>query len=416
MLLRGPLRACVFPTALFLATALGSGCEEPPSPRVDAADIPLRRDLGIQLHDASILEGRSETVLLHVPEGTASFLLEVKSEQGGFHFIDRFVTPRGVDLAGGGLLVTREAREVAGLVDFLYPNDDTLRPAPGTYEVSFRSFEDRAASTPMSEGTLEIRSYAVAEKPSETCGLRLDFLVDDDALAQPHTVDAIDDMAALFDEIYRRVGIELLDYQIQRVNLRSDTIDVGDQSVLAVADEVLQQARSEGGARQGAVHVLLVRSIAGESASGFDPSGYSLGLPGPFAADRPTSTVLLATGAFAHSDTSGALTLDVPSLATTLAHEVGHFLGLYHLSELGGREHDPLLETPECSDPWNCSEQFRQNVMASSSWLTAAQLPATGRLHLTPAQGAVLRRHPLCIPLGQDAGAADPAPDPAADE
>ncbi len=35
-------------------------------------------------------------------------------------------------------------------------------------------------------------------------------------------------------------------------------------------------------------------------------------------------------------------------LAVTLAHEIGHYLGLYHLNEYDGSAHDPLADTPAC--------------------------------------------------------------------
>ena len=31
-----------------------------------------------------------------------------------------------------------------------------------------------------------------------------------------------------------------------------------------------------------------------------------------------------------------------------MAHEGGHYLGLFHISERDGRSFDPLLDTPEC--------------------------------------------------------------------
>jgi hypothetical protein len=42
-------------------------------------------------------------------------------------------------------------------------------------------------------------------------------------------------------------------------------------------------------------------------------------------------------------------------MGQTMAHEIGHFLGLRHTSEHGGAAHDPITDTPECSDPQNAT-------------------------------------------------------------
>jgi hypothetical protein len=66
-------------------------------------------------------------------------------------------------------------------------------------------------------------------------------------------------------------------------------------------------------------------------------------------------------------------------VATTMAHEVGHFLGLFHTSEqsfFGSQAiHDPLPDTSENDDSW-----LMFNTGAGS--------------RLSPQQGAVMRLNP----------------------
>ena len=53
------------------------------------------------------------------------------------------------------------------------------------------------------------------------------------------------------------------------------------------------------------------------------------------------------------------LSSDPAQFGQTVAHEMGHFLGLRHTSERGGVEFDPLSDTPQCNDPddaYNCSD------------------------------------------------------------
>ncbi len=74
--------------------------------------------------------------------------------------------------------------------------------------------------------------------------------------------------------------------------------------------------------------------------------------------------------------------------ANVLAHELGHFLGLFHTTEIGGAEFDNLDDTPECTQfnpHFNCPDA--QNLM-----FPYADYDTT---ELTPDQAYVLQKNPL---------------------
>ena len=67
-------------------------------------------------------------------------------------------------------------------------------------------------------------------------------------------------------------------------------------------------------------------------------------------------------------------------VAETMAHELGHQLGLYHTTESDGSYHDPLSDTPECTNDWNgdgvvdaweCEDAGGDNLMFWSANLSA---------------------------------------------
>ena len=109
--------------------------------------------------------------------------------------------------------------------------------------------------------------------------------------------------------------------------------------------------------------------------------------------------------------------------AYIIAHEAGHFLGLYHVTEQYGAEFDPLLDTPTCvctscsSKPSTCANPAQGSPPATADRMTVSEclpgqtgskancgggdnlmfwLVGTGSVGtLTPEQGQVIRANPL---------------------
>jgi hypothetical protein len=83
----------------------------------------------------------------------------------------------------------------------------------------------------------------------------------------------------------------------------------------------------------------------------------------------------------------------IPVTAETMAHELGHQLGLFHTSEQTGAYHDPIPDTPECTADGNgdgvvsyseCEGKGTDNLMFWSISLSAK---------LTPGQKFVIHRN-----------------------
>lgn len=81
---------------------------------------------------------------------------------------------------------------------------------------------------------------------------------------------------------------------------------------------------------------------------------------------------------------------DTTLLGNVLAHEVGHFLGLFHTTEVYGQRQDPLTDTPHCpgerwNDPGSCPGA--DNLMFPYA--------VPGAMNLTADQVSVVRANPL---------------------
>ena len=365
------MRRAVRTTSLSLAAViLAAACE---SDEIFTEPVPDREDLLLHTLNSRITDGISEEIVLNAPDGLQSVLFEVRGDKG-LYSISRFHTPNG-ELIEGAAYMTRHARAVPGLVDWLYPNTPNLELSGGKYRLTL------LGETP-SGGRLtedvEIRVYAKKEQEFDTCGIKLDFLIDRNAIDQADIGIALETATGWVNNLFAPRGVRILEYTDTDITLPNPNFDVDETAtVMSQIDDLLAQARRQGRAREGNLHVVLVRTIGGP-----EPSGYSMGLPGPFDADRPNAAVLVSTDAYTRNGF-----LDVPGLASTIAHELGHFLGLYHTSESSGTQHDPLPDTPQADDD---GDEFDRNIMTGGG--------GARRNIFTEDQAFVFKRHPLCVP------------------
>jgi hypothetical protein len=339
--------------------------------------LPGRDDVSVTEYRAHVASGLSDPVSIDLPAGTGSALIELEGSRGQYR-LAQLVTPGGNDLVESGGFVTRDAREVNGLVDWLYPNTPSLTLTPGGHRLRFTALDGAAPV----DDDVTVRVYQHS-RASDGASIKVDLLVADGAFATQDLDGVASRVMGSVARLYAQIGMRIGDYTVRRVQLGTAELSLdgkqGDAVNLAVA-----------AARAGAVHVLIAASIEDH---GGVVAGYSLGLPGPVEGDRPNAAVLVSAGPFA-SPSDGSL--DEQGLAVTCAHEIGHYLGLYHTSERDGRQHDPIADTAECTGTSACDGA--SNVMF---WTGGAT-----RYRFSPGQGQVVRSHPLAAP---DASVA-PAP------
>lgn len=105
-----------------------------------------------------------------------------------------------------------------------------------------------------------------------------------------------------------------------------------------------------------------VNVVIAEQITGFDDIyGMSGDIPGPLVSSG-RSAVILSSLVAAGPD--GAFSRQEERLfGETLAHEVGHYLGLFHPVEIDFAAWDALQDTPECHDERECVNRLAGNLM-----------------------------------------------------
>lgn len=137
------------------------------------------------------------------------------------------------------------------------------------------------------------------------------------------------------------------------------------------------------------VSVLVIDKVT-DVAGVFGVSG---GIPGSLI---PTDRSVVSVSAREHAGKDGAFSADeIQLFGETMAHEVGHYLGLFHPAELpvGGvvKSWDALDDTPECLTGSDCDAKLGSNLMYPTPLCDSS--PCTPQSAVTAQQEGIVQRY-----------------------
>lgn len=371
-----------YPTLLFALALVGSalGCGDPDPIDADCDEaIPITPDIDARVDFPVRWERRGdltygEPVVLAIPPGLAglAFALEDPNAMAGFRVaVDGDLVVDVVDDFGEGPWFHYEDR----LAVLQFPMDEASGPPRGCVAIEPVLFGASGAD----EGTLHVMTQSgLGTQITIAPILVADTFIDDTTLR-----------AALGEavRVYQDAGAPGL------VLDEPTTIDWPSAFVDDTTSELDQLRASVVLADERTIPVLIVQDF-------LEPGTFGLaaGVPGPNGVlGTSWSGVVLSVDTHLSAD---GTTIEAALLGETLAHELGHQLGLFHTTEAEGGEHDPLADTPECpasrdtdgdgelSVP-ECLEEGGRNVM----FWTAED--GIRQRELSPTQVAILAASPV---------------------
>jgi hypothetical protein len=328
-----------------VALVAGSGCDWLLGEEVDG----LRQ---VAATDASDSSG-AVSFNVRVTEGETAMLLTATTSADKLAVFYEMYAPDGSKVLDAESLWTQIRSETgavfpASTVSLNWPVTQGTSLDPGVYEVVLRTTDKQYYYSPGVELTLD-QLFKIDDAFS---GGKLDVNIvyaggtDQD----PELVAATEAALEYWTEMYAAIGIEpVFSTSTHQEGKLPPPGEGAAAEYEAIADSTPLRS----------VNVVIVPFIDGYQGQGL--YGIAGGIPGPLVS-TPSSAV-----------TVDALTNSGPDLmfsedeiqiyGETLAHEVGHFIGLFHPVEADYSFFDAVNDTPECASRNDCEDNLGNNLM-----------------------------------------------------
>jgi hypothetical protein len=330
--------------------------------------------------------GDSEEISFELPDGVVSFALLIRGTVDGYYIVKRLTGPLGT-------LVTDDASNVTpieqfifgqfapqfkspnrvvqdrGLAAFAFPNNPSVQVSGGMHTAVISAFSLNNGQPMPRAGSVDVAvQYRREAVVTGHINVSLYFtgaggLTADTAPTSPLIMGALDHLRTIYEQANIHVG----DVAYYDIDPMFETISGIDGS----GDDLERMFELTNGKGAG-LHYFIVQRFEAGALPGANVAGVSGGLPGPgLSLGSPNSGVAVAL----------APVMDDPSvLAHVMAHEGGHWLGLFHTAEIIGTE-DQMPDTP--------------SGQASNTFLMYPTVG--GGTSISTNQANVMRQHPEVV-------------------
>ena len=312
-----------------------------------------------------------------VPSNGVSFILSAFRDNNGAVLFDSLSDPDGTDILSSSSSPTLNGAASGslganGYANVLVPQSQSFSAKKGTW--TFKAKKNDGVKLTLRSGTVPA-STTIVVQPYIT--------------GTTWTTGDLSAALSIMSSIYSSNGITLT------IN---STISISDTQYAVVSRTFTNSTTSALVSQgvNGAVNLFFIKDF---SSSGI--LGIAAGMPGSMGIANSWNGVLI--GLMAHASGS---TLNSQLLGETAAHEMGHQLGLFHTTEMGGTVFDILTDTPECSNSRDndsdgkmsaeeCEDYGGENVMFWTAWSSSSRSAGKKQETLSSYQQKVLKYSPI---------------------
>ncbi len=378
-----------------------TGDDTGPSGGDDTGPPPGESDYVVLFDDTLALDssGYSEVVEFDAPDGINSIAVTVsEGPPTMMYFITGWIGPDGFEIVpdgweSGGMPICADGCNNRLMMDpgafaTLAPNNPASQVDPGTHSMRVGAQSATAGiGETLNVATVRLTIHGKVDAAGAPSSGTLDlnfFFTGAGGWTADNAPDDPDfqNMVALMDEIYDQVHIDIGDIAFHDADPNYRVVG-GIQSGTGELAQLF--AKSERAELEGP-SVFFVEGI--DSGFGFIQDGneynqqmgggilgISGGIPGPMIVDgTPRSGVAV--------DVDSSSAMGAPGIAHVTAHEIGHYLGLFHTTENitfipGMPAHDPLPDTAEddpsylmhASGSGDLMSEWQGRVMRKNPWV-----------------------------------------------
>lgn len=361
--------ACV--SACLSVSACGTGDDDNLSAANQPANTPAR-PTAVNLETTTLVESDSDgiyTLAVAVAEGQGAILIDVVVDGNSFVSIDFLDAPDGsraidgfdLDSSHRGSTALRP-RSTAFAIAYPLAGGSEILPA-GTWTLQFGLYTPDFERVLVSGRAATVSVVTKADEDLERATIRAQVVYVDGVEDDDDLVAGIDKALAYWTDLYARYGIAL-------------------ETRLVVGDVALQDP----GPSNSGLDIMSRRAepfeltlLLGEALADRGTLGRAGNIPGGF---LPSGNAGIVVAVRTHAGVDGDLNDDEAAiLGNTMAHEVGHYLGLNHPveSSFDFAAWDLVDDTPECTSRDECVALLGDNLMYPDTVSGVAQEAMTSQ-------------------------------------
>lgn len=200
-----------------------------------------------------------------------------------------------------------------------------------------------------------------------------------DLAADQEVTEGVEAAVAYWTELYAKWGITLT-VAYTSIDVDPELPDTYEGQAAYEALLVDQPARTL---------LMVVGDTIADTSYLFGEAG---GIPGPY---LPTPAAAVEVSWIAHAGGNGKFSeAEIQLMGETMAHETGHYMGLFHPVEDGWTYFDAIEDTPTCTSMEQCDARLGENLMYPYPVCTGYSFDTCGRQdQMTAEQTGVPHRY-----------------------